>query len=516
MQNFVEKVSALIKQKRIGEAETLCKKILTENPNNADGWIQLARISQMKGDGKAMLQYAKNALKAAPDHFIALLQEAEATLQLQNIEAARKLLTALEEKASNEPRILQHVAELYIHGGDHDSAMRCYEQAHTLIGDDPELLYNTANAAIALGDKEKAEALLDKVIARNPHDYDAYYNRATYRTQTSDRNHTAEIEALISLGVNNPAGTVQLGYALAKEYEDLGESEKSFDHLKKGADARRKMLSYHVGDDVGTLNQIAAAMDSEFLQDCSHDSDAPGPIFILGMRRSGTPLVDRTISSHTDVESLGEINDFATAMMHLAPKAQNKVDLINKTTEIDFEKLGELYQKTTAEKNDRTAYLIDKTPANFLYIGLIAKSLPNAKIIHLRRNPMDSCYAMYKTLFRMGYPFSYDLDDLGKYYVAYRNLMTHWDEVLPGRVLHVDYENLVADQETESRRLIDHLGLAWQDACLDFHKHKGAAATASAAQVRQPIYSSSVEKWKQYEEQLAPLKSYLENEGIAL
>lgn len=516
MQNEIQKVNELIGKKRIAQAEALCHKITKSYPDKADGWIVLARISQMKGDGKKMLDYAEQAVKIAPDNLIALLQEAEGNLQCFKIARAHEKLSELETKAANEPRILQHVAELYTHAGNHQNAMRCYKQAHTIIGDNAELLYNTANAAIALGDGVEAERLLDKVIAKNPHDYDAYYNRATYRKQSSDNNHTDEIESLLKSGIKNAAGEVQLEYALAKEYEDLGNSPTSFAHLKKGADRRRSMLSYNVRDDVEVLIEIGAAMDKGFLKDSPEPTSDAGPVFILGMPRSGTTLVDRIISSHSDVESLGEINDFAMAMMKHAPKATNKLDLISKTTEIDFKKLAGTYLKITAEKNTSTAYLIDKTPANFLYIGLIAKSLPNAKIIHLRRNPMDSCYAIYKTLFKMGYPFSYDLDDLGKYYVAYHNLMTHWQEALPGRILHMDYENLVSDQEAQSRRLITHLGLEWQDACLEFHKNKAASSTASAAQVRKPLYSSSVGKWKNYETELAPLKATFEQAGIEI
>lgn len=461
-----------------------------------------------------MLHFAQKALKAAPDNFIAQLQEAEALLHLLHINEANQKLRILEEKAAQQPRVLQHVAELYTYSENHQAAMRCYKQAHKIVGDDAELLYNMANSAIALGDSADAERLLDLVIAKNPHDYDAYYNRATYRKQTADNNHTDEIENLLATDIKNPGGEVQLHFALAKEYEDLENASQAFAHLKKGADNRRAMLSYDVKDDVGILNDIGRTMDGAFLKDVPAATDEAGPIFILGMPRSGTTLVDRIISSHSQVESLGEINDFALAMMALAPKATSKSDLIAKTAEIDFSALANMYLKTTAEKNKNTAYLIDKTPANFLYIGLIAKSLPNAKIIHLRRNPMDSCYAMYKTLFRMGYPFSYDLDDLGKYYVAYRGLMDHWDNVLPGRVLHVDYEKLITNQEVQSKRLIVHLGLSWQEACLDFHKNKTASATASAAQVRQPIYSSSVGKWKHYENELAPLKEFLQKSGI--
>ena len=160
--------------------------------------------------------------------------------------------------------------------------------------------------------------------------------------------------------------------------------------------------------------------------------------------------------------------------------------------------------------------LIDKTPQNFLYLGLIHLSMPGARVIHLRRNPMDECYAIYKTLFRAGYPFSYSLQETGRYYIAYSRLMKHWRSTIPGSFLDVDYEQLIFDQEGETRRILDYLELDWEEGCLYFHRHSGPAATASAAQVRQPIYSSSVGLWRRYEKQLTPFAGKLREHGIEI
>ena len=496
------------------EAEALCKRLTDAAPQSEHGWVQMARICQMKGDLEGMLSNAKKATATAPSSLLALLQEAEASLLNGEIEGAQKKLTALEKKAAQDARILQHIAELFSSLGQYESAMRCYKQAHSVIGDDAGLLYNTATAATALGDMKGAEELLNRVIAKDPHDYAAYYNRAGLRKQTKDDNHLAEMEALIGSNLKSPGAEAQLGYALSKEYEDLGDYTKAFASLKRGADCRKKLLSYDVAGDVDTIQQIKAVMQGDFFTNCPAMSDDAGPIFILGQPRSGTTLVDRILSSHSRVESLGEINDFVIAFMNAAGDVKSKSELVAKTADINVVAIGDSYMKSSGARGIKAPYLIDKTPANFLYIGLIAKALPNAKIIHLRRNPMDSCYAMYKTLFRMGYPFSYTLEDLGAYYVAYHGLMEHWRRELPDRILDVDYEELVADQEGQSKRMVAHCGLEWEEACLDFYKNTSASATASAAQVRQPIYKSSVEKWKHYENELAPLKAILENAGI--
>jgi len=514
MQNTLKQISKLLQIRRVNEAQALCNQLIAQHPEVEHGWIQAGRICQMKGDLHGMLANAQKAVKVAPSSLLAKMQEAEASLLCGELQGATKKLSALEIDAAEDARILQHIAELYTHLERHADAMRCYKQARSLIGDNNGLLYNTATTATALGDFQEAEVLLDKVIANDAHDYAAYYNRAALRTQTLKNNHIAEMEAVVSGGFKSPGGMAQLGYALAKEYEDLGEYQKAFSYLKQGADCRKGLLTYNVASDVGTMSEIKAVMQGRFFADCPAPTKDAGPIFILGQPRSGTTLVDRIISSHSDVESLGEINDFVMAFMRVAGNAQSKSDLVMKTANMDHEAVGDIYMASAGQRGGGAPNFIDKTPANFLYIGLIAKALPNAKIIHLRRNPMDSCYAMYKTLFRMGYPYSYTLEDLGAYYVAYHSLMAHWREQLPGRFIDVDYEDLVADQEGQSKRLIAHCDLEWQEACLDFHNNKSASATASAAQVRRPIYKSSVAKWRHYENELKPLQNILEQAGI--
>jgi hypothetical protein len=201
-------------------------------------------------------------------------------------------------------------------------------------------------------------------------------------------------------------------------------------------------------------------------------------------------------------------------MMRILGNVADKGDLIERAAAMNFRALGEAYLTSVAGYERTRARFIDKTPLNYLYLGLIHLALPGARVIHLRRHPMDSCLAMYRTLFRMGYPFSYDLTDLGRYYLAYHRLMEHWRTVAPGAMLAVDYEAVIENQEAESRRILEYCGLAWQPQCLDFHLNDAPVATASAAQVRQPIYTSSLARWRRYERELAPLAEILVQGGI--
>ncbi|MDO8296582.1 MAG: sulfotransferase [Caulobacter sp.] len=422
-------------------------------------------------------------------------------------------LASLEARAGDDARLLQHLGEHFTHCARSADAARCYRRAAALTPDDPRCLYNLATALIALGQTTEAETLLDRVIQLDPNDGDAWQNRSTLRRQTPESNHTADLLQATRQRLTGP-GEVALSYALAKEFEDLGEHNMSFAWLKRGADRRRGLLSYQVEADVAAMAEIARVFDASLFASPAPGCDEPGPVFVLGLPRSGTTLVDRIISSHTAVESLGEINDFALALMRSAGPTGGKGDLIRRSADLDPAALGRAYLDSVAGYGRSAPLFIDKTPVNFLYIGLIARALPNARIIHLRRHPMDSGYALYKTLFRMGCPYSYDLADIAAYQLAHRRLMDHWRAVLPGRVLDIDYEALVTDQETVSRRIIDHCGLDWQDACLRFHENSSPAATASAAQVRQPIHANSVGLWRRYADQLEPLRVALVAGGL--
>lgn len=450
---------------------------------------------------------------AVEDDAMAALGGVSSLIRDGRIGEALSRLAIIEAEAGDDARLLQHLGEHYTHCGKPDAAAGCYRRAVDLAPNDPGCLYNLSAALIALGRIAEAEALLDRVITLDPHDADAWQNRSTLRRQTSEANHVAGLLEAVEMVRSGPA-EVALSYALAKELEDLGDADHSFAWLKRGADRRRSLLSYRVEADVAAMAEIARVFDASTFARPDPGCPDSGPVFVMGLPRSGTTLVDRIISSHSDVESLGEINDFALALMRLAGATGGKGDLIRRSADLNPAALGRAYLDSVAGYGRSRPMFIDKTPVNFLYVGLIARALPNARIVHLRRHPLDSGYALYKTLFRMGCPYSYDLEDLAAYMLAHRRLMDHWRAVAPGRILDVDYEALVADQETASRRIIDHCGLDWQDACLTFHENTAPAATASAAQVRQPIHARSVGLWRRYSDQLEPLAAALRAGGV--
>lgn len=513
----LDRIEALLGKGDALTAENAARALLAGHPGNVQALVLLGHALRRQERGAEALELAEQALALAPMDPAPRMLRIDLLHEQGAQSACLDALHALAAEAdAHPPRLLQDVAQRYAMLGQHVEAERCHARALRMRQDDPQFIYNHATSLIALGRLVEAETALDRVIALKPGDSDAWYNRATLRKQTAANNHTAALEAqLATLAPSSPA-RVALGYALAKECEDLGEYRRAFAALKQAADLRRSLLRYRVEDDIETMGLIEQAFDADFFARQHHGHDDDRPVFIVGLPRSGTTLVDRILSSHPAIGSRGETSDLAMALVMGAGKVGSKAELVQRSATLDFAVLGQRYCAQLGDDETHCRW-IDKTPVNFLYLGIIAAALPNARIIHLRRNPMDACYAMYKTLFRMAYPFSYDLEDLARYWIAYDGLMAHWRRVLPAtQLIEVDYEALVADQENVSRKLVDFVGQPWEDACLAFERNAAPSLTASAAQVRQPIYRSSVALWRRYESELAPLKAAFEAAGVAI
>ncbi|MES1199358.1 MAG: sulfotransferase [Pseudomonadota bacterium] len=509
----IAQADARLRRGATDEAITLARTLTQTAPDRVEPWLILARAAQMQNDLPAMLNGARAALALQPDHVGAILARIEAEIMNGETAAARARLDALRAARPENPAILRRAAETYTHLGAHAEADACIQAAMKLAPGDADTLYQAAASDLAMGRLEDAEAKFDAVLAQHPDDFDAAYNRATLRKQTSARHHVDSLEAALAR-IGAAKAPYALRYALAKELEDLGEAERSFDHLAHGAAQRRRQMSYRVETDIEAMQAIKSAFDSAFFAKAASGYTDEAPIFIVGLPRSGTTLVDRILSRHPQIESRGELNDLALAVTRAAGKSADKRERIARAASVDLAALGESYCGSVRGAGARAPVFVDKTPLNFLYLGLIARALPNAKIIHLQRHPMASGYAMLKTLFRMGYPFSYDQDDIARYQLAYLDLMQHWRTHLGARILDIRYEDLVAHQERETRRLLAHCDLDWRDECLHFSEASGPSATASAAQVRRPMYRDSLDQWRRLAHRLTPLAERLQAGGV--
>lgn len=508
-----------LRRRRPEQAIIICEALLRHVPDAVEPRLMIARAEQMRHRPEQMLAQVDYVLTRNPAQFDARLMRIEALIASSDITQARRDIAESLKRSELTPDQLGRVAEIQTQLADHEAALQTLKRAMA-ASPIPErlalsLLYNLSSAHIALGQMDEAELVLDRLIEKNPSDYDAYYNRATVRTQTEAHNHIDALSKQLDRPNLPPMGEVQLAYALAKEREDLGQYRSSFEALTRGAKRRRENMAYKVEDDLNTINLLQEVFDAGFANTQFEGCPDERPIFIIGMPRSGTTLVDRIITSHSEAESVGEINDLPLAITRLSGPAGSKDALIRRSAKMDIMALGETYLKGFDGRGAFSRRVVDKTPANFLYLALIAKALPNARIIHMKRHPMASGYAMYKVLFRMGYPFSYDLEDIGRYYAVYHRLMAHWHRLFPDRILDVQYEDLVDDQEQYSRQIIAHCGLEWDDACLSFHKNAAPTSTASAAQVRRPLYRGARDLWRHHEDALQPLARIFETEGIS-
>jgi tetratricopeptide (TPR) repeat protein len=461
-----------------------------------------------------------------------LRAEVTAALDRGDLAAARVALARLRDLYASAQGPAPAMAAAYAELGDFSSvaddyscALAAYDQAIALAPARARYWFNRAAVRRFLGELELAERDYDTALKLDPADGEAWLNRSDLRVQSPERNHLPELESALASGPADWRVRVPLRYALAKEYEDVGDYAKSWHHLHAGAQLRRQNLQYEPRLDLDTVQWLIEAFPDVLPVSAPGGSIGPQPIFIVGLPRTGSTLVDRILGSHSEVCGAGELTDFGTAVIEQARRAQwapqapppTRKDLVMASAHLDFAALGADYlQRVQPRLRQQLPRFTDKLPLNYLYCGLIARALPDARIVHVTRHPMAVCYAMYKVLFGKGYPFSYDLGEIAAYYLGYRRLMDHWQATLPGRLYHVAYEDLVRDPEGQGRALFAAVDLAWEDQCLQSHKNAAPVATASAAQVRRPIYTSSVALWRRYEPQLESIRSRLLAAGIAL
>lgn len=512
-------VRRLVADGRLTEAHERCEKLLQVAPMDSRGWRLAAEVRFRLNMPTEAMESLRRAVVCAPNDASTLIQYGQCLMQLGRQKEALAIALEVEQLVFDRPQLQDALGTLLTHVAQAPRAVPYFQLAVQGAPANANFRYNLAMAQRMTGDLEAAESNLDVVIATRPDDAEAYSARSDLRKQTHDRNHLAQLEAAHRRAKSRRAA-LAIEFALAKELEDLGEYSSSFSHLHAACQSYRAVLRYDVSDDVAVLEKLRTRHTAKVVRSLGPGFDTQECIFIIGLPRSGTTLVERILAGHSEVYAAGELQAFQKLVVEAVTQREgrgvNKIDFVESALQIDFKNLGQAYVDATRPQTGHTARFTDKLPLNYLYAGLIRLALPESRFIALKRHPMDSCFAMYKTLFADAYPFTYALTDLSRYYVAWDRLMRHWESVIGDAWLSVSYEELVADQEGVSRKIVAHCGLAWEKRCLDFHSHSGAVATASAAQIRRPLYAESVGKWRRYADQLEPLARDLEANGISV
>jgi len=507
--------SALIRNDQRA-AHRFATMLVSENGKDAEGYFLLALAEASCGRVRVGITHLNQAIALDPQGeyraqlaklYILVREDGQAAATLREAERA------LPEDALSRDTM----GCVYARLGDHGAALIHFDEAVQRAPRNPEYLYNQAATLNFLGRTEEADAALETLIALAPDNARAHYLLASLRRQTSERNHIARLN-LTRARARDGRNRLLLGYALTKELEDLGQPAEALNMLCAANAEHRATLPYSFARDAALFDAIEAAWP---LPETAAGAPADAPIFVLGMPRTGTTLVDRILSSHPAVESAGELQAMPLAVKKAAGTRTPTVvdpETIAAAAQSDIGAVGRDYlDRTRHHRRNPGLRFIDKFPGNFLYAGFIARALPAARIVCLRRNPMDTVLSNFRNLFAVSsryYDYSYDLLDIAAYYARFDRLIARWREALPGRLIEVRYEDLVLDQEGETRRLLAHCGLEWSDDCLSFHTNDAPVSTPSAAQVRRPIYRDSVARWKQHEAILEPVRCFFERSGI--
>lgn len=493
--------------------------VLSAAPQDAQVHFMVGVARMRMGQMPGALDALREALQLKPDSVAWLAHYASALAMVRRLPEACVAADRATTLSCDDPLIHEMLGTVYLQANAISQAATAFRRAVDLSPEHPPFRFILAYALTAMGDIEEAERELEACIRPEPRHWPSHLSLANLKRQSMETQHTERLLSLLQQHGNDPSARIYLNMALGKEYEDLANYPLAFEHYVRGKAAARSFGRPSAERDQAMFERLRQAFSAE-LAEPAGDGISDAPIFIIGMPRTGTTLLDRMLSSHPDVYSAGELQNFATVLQrasHSQVALLSTPDLTAQTRHIDWPQLGADYIDSTRPATAGKSRFTDKMPHNFLYAGFIARALPNARIICLRRNPLDTCLSNFRNLFEAEsgfYDYSLDLLDTGRYYVQFDRLMAHWRKVLPKRILEISYESLVQAPETSMRQVLDFCGLPWDDACLHSESNTAPINTPNAWQVRAPVYKTAIGSWQRYATEIQGLQKLLVDAGI--
>ena len=505
----------LLAQRKLLKAENLCRQFLQKVPRHVEAMRLLADIGVRLGamdDAEFLLE---SAVLFEPDNQQVRIDYVQVLRKRQKFANALGQAKLLLDSAQDNPQFQSLYAIELMQTGDYTGALDYFDRVLARLPGDAITLTSRGHALKTSGQQQEAVESYRMALAGHPDHGEAYYSLANLKTYRFTADEISRMQQQEGSASANPMSQVYLMFALGKAHEDLGEYSAAFNYYRQGNRLKRAESGYDA-QKMGVELQAQATFFSKDVFTSRADSGDPAsdPIFIVGLPRAGSTLLEQILASHSLVDGTLELPNILSIAQSLRRRGQGEGSaeypaIIADMSALELRELGEKYLAETAIHRQDAPYFIDKMPNNFRHIGLIKLILPNAKIIDARRHPMACCFSGYKQLFAEGQEFSYDLDDLGSYYHDYVQLMGHWQTVLPGDILQVNYEQVVGDLEGQVRRVLDYCGLPFEAQTLEFHDTERSVRTASSEQVRRPLYREGLDQWRNFETELQPLEAQL-------
>jgi len=514
----LQKAMSQVQKGNLGEAEKIYREILSDDPNNVDALRLLALLASRTGAVDQAINMLENCTKIAPDYALAWENLAKMYRQKDDPDSLQKAAFCFTKATELRPNWAEGWAGLgtmQTRSSQHEEGIESYKKSIELKANQPRVHLSLGHVYKTTGNQEACISSYNEAISFDNNFGEAYWSLANLKTYKFSGEEISIMEKKIELTEVPEREKVHFLFSLGKALEDMGNYDKSFEYYKRGNDLNRGRTTY----DPKAIEALSERLKQFFTEERFHENkdfgdNSNSPIFIVGLPRSGSTLIEQILASHSKIEGTMELPNIMNIARKLGNSSKDRTaypEVIESLQGSDLTDLGKSFIDETQFLRTGKHYFIDKMPNNFSHIGLIKLILPNAKVIDARRNPMDTCFSCFKQLFARGQAFTYDLSEIARYYVNYVNLMDHWDKVLPGYVFKVQHEDLINNQEGVTRDLIEFCEVDFESSTLEFYKTKRAVKTASSEQVRQPINTKGVNQWKNYEAHLKDLKFHLES-----